>query len=182
MVRKSLLSLRSLTLLSIAGSVLLVAACNPLREISNIQVTVTSESEVQGAGPFSGIFQDPISFNMSEQQEFENSDATRDNLESSSLRSFTLRIKDEEEGQDLSFLEKVEVHIDTDDEDRTLIAEYDEFTEGDVSVTFHVFDDKDLTPYFTAEEATIETTSEGSPPEETKTLEAEMVFDINYLL
>lgn len=160
---------------------LALAACNPLQEISNISVTVTSETEVQGTFVDLSAFYGFGSFDITQSESFQNSDATRDNLESSSLDSFTLRVKDPE-SQDLDFIDRMYVYIDAEGEDKELIAWYDDFEPDQREASFNVVDDVDLTDHFRQEEAEIVTEAEGSPPQETTTLEAEMVFNINYFL
>ena len=170
------------TLSACALPLLILAACNPLREISNISVSVTSETEVQGTIVEMPAFPGFEGFDISQTETFQNSDATRDNLESSSLDSFTLRVTEDSQGQSLGFIDEMKVFINAEGQDEQLIAWYDEFEEGQREASFNVVDDVDLTDYFRQDEAEIVTETTSSAPQQNTTLEAEMVFDINFLL
>ncbi|MCH8553294.1 MAG: hypothetical protein LAT62_15250 [Natronospirillum sp.] len=162
---------------------LLLVACNAARELTNISVTIISEEEVQGSGglPLGDLLGGFGSFDVTESENFQNSDATRNNLESSSLASFTLRVTDPDQ-QDLDFIDEMKVFIDANGEEKSLIAWYDDFESDQREATFNRVEDVDLTDYLRAEEAEIVTETEGSPPQFDTTLEVEMVLDINFLL
>lgn len=161
-----------------------LGACDALDDLDNFDVSVKSQTTIQGASPldmllgefpaFSGL----SSFDLSQNATFQNKEYGPDDVDSVHLEALKLRTVDPT-GQDLAFLGTVVFHIETAGLPRIEIARQETFPSGQTEVAFSVTD-VDLKPYVLAKEATVttEVTDSQRPPQDT-VLEVEATFDVD---
>ena len=166
------------SLLILLASLMLVG-CDSFRTIN---VEVTSEATISGGGPLlsslNGLgFGEFASFDISNSVEFENNDATRNNIGDSYVTEFTLKVVDPDE-QTLKFIESLEVFI-GDGDNPTRVAYLDDDQDTDVTeLSLRVYSDREIGQYLRAEKTKVTVEAKGQPPGEDTTIEATMGFRI----
>lgn len=163
-----------------------LSACDSL---TTVIVDVESETTVQGdpspikidLGPFT--FDNFVSFDVSSSQEFENNNASKNNIGESYLTGFTLEVTDPD-GQTLDFINSMKVYIsDGDSETKIEIARIEEGTNTDVRLLYlDVFDDSEIGKYLRADKTKITVEANGNSPRNDTTIEAVATFKIKLKL
>lgn len=158
---------------------LMLGGCDSFRTIN---MEVTSESTVSDGGLLGSSwtalgFGDFASFDVSSSAEFENNDATKNNIGDSYVTQFKLRVVDPD-GQTLKFIESMEVFVgDGDNETRVAFLDDDQDT-GVTELSLRVYDDREIGQYLRADKTKVTVKASGQPPEVDTTIEATMGFRI----
>ena len=161
-----------------------LSACDSL---TTVIVDVESETTVRGTilGLDSTIlgFDNFVSFDVSSSQEFENNDATKNNIGESYLTGFTLEVI-APDGQTLDFIKSMNVYIsDGDGETRIEIARIEEGTNTNVKLLYlDVFGDSEIGKYLRADKTKITVEANGNSPQNDTTIEAVATFKIKLKL
>ena len=167
--------MKKITMLAL---VFLLMACDSL---TTIYVDVESETTVK-KGLLGGVlsafgFTEFVSFDVSGSAEFENNDATRDNIGSSYLTGFTLEVVDSGD-QTLSFIHGMEIFI-GDGETRTRVAYIGDEQDTDVRFIYlDIVEGAEIGQYLRSEKTKISVEANGSPPSEDTTINATASFKI----
>ncbi|MCH8532126.1 MAG: hypothetical protein LAT65_14850 [Saccharospirillum sp.] len=166
------------SLLILLASLMLVG-CDSFRTIN---VEVTSEATISGGGPLlsslNGLgFGEFASFDISNSVEFENNDATRNNIGDSYVTEFTLKVVDPD-GQTLDFIDTMQVFIgDGDIETEVAYLDGDENTDvTELSLT--IVEGAEIGQYLRSDKTKVTVKASGQPPENDTTIEATMGFRI----
>ena len=166
------------SLLILLASLMLVG-CDSFRTIN---VEVTSEATISGGGPLlsslNGLgFGEFASFDISNSVEFENNDATRNNIGDSYVTEFTLKVVDPD-GQTLDFIDTMQVFIgDGDIETEVAYLDGDENTDvTELSLT--IVEGAEIGQYLRSDKTRVTVKATGRPPENDTTIEATMGFRI----
>ncbi|MBU2863530.1 hypothetical protein KO489_06720 [Reinekea forsetii] len=161
-----------------------LSACDSL---TTVIVDVESETTVRGTilGLDSTVlgFDNFVSFDVSSSQEFENNNASKNNIGESYLTGFTLEVTDPD-GQNLDFINSMKVYIsDGDSETKIEIARIEEGTNTDVRLLYlDVFDDSEIGKYLRADKTKITVEANGNSPQKDTTIEAVATFKIKLKL
>ena len=163
----------------------LVTACDSLR---TIYVDVTSKTTVDTLPLNSTVFQ-PLgfdnfaSFDVSSSAEFENSDASKHNIDESYVTGFVLEVTAPDDAT-LEFIDDLEVFIGQGDSDqRTRVAYLPDNTDTNVATLYlSVYDDRDISQYLRAESTVIEVDAKGRTPDQKTTIQATMTFAVKLQL
>jgi hypothetical protein len=165
---------------AIVALMFFLSACDSL---TTVFVDVESETTVQGglvAEAFAAFgFNNFVSFDVSSSSEFENNDATRDNIGESYLTGFTLEVIDPDE-QTLNFISTMNVFIGDGESDTKIeIARIEEDTNTDVILLYlDVFDNSEIGKYLRSEKTEITVEASGNQPPQNTTIKATATFKI----
>lgn len=178
-------------LVAVAGFAL--SGCDQvIDQLTQIEVTATSESEVQGSpigsslGPidFGGDF---ANFDITQTTAFEDNGIGRSDIGDSYVTRFELEVTSEED-DDLSFIDGMEVYFDDDDQhdpnndSETLVAYIesgDEPTDGQRTISLTVEDESDIGHFLRQQTLYVHVDASGNPPPDDVTIEAEMDVLVN---
>lgn len=94
------------------------------------------------------------------------------------LQSLALTITSPATGQDFTFLEGVQFFVEADGLEKRKVARGGPFAQGPTTVSLMVLD-VDLAPYATAPSMTFTTTARGQKPQNTTTIEAKIILDVD---
>lgn len=163
---------------------LFLTACD---QIGKVEVTATSNTEVQGSGlpvflDFGGDF---TSFDITQTSAFENNGIHRSNIGDSYVTRFQLTVTSEQD-DDLNFIDGMSVFFDYDDnpnnDNETLVAYIesgDEPVEGQRSILLSVEDEADIGDYLRRQDLFVRVKSSGHPPSDDVSLSAKMDILVN---
>ena len=185
---------RAFAYLMVLSSVLL-AGCDALDRLSKVEVTATSETEVEGniAGQTLGVFDfggDFVSFDITQTSAFENNNIGRNNIGESYVTRFYLEVISEE-NDDLAFIDGMEVYFDDDDKhddpdnDSGLIEAQVAFIESGnepeqeqrtLSLTLT---DQNIGQFLRNKDLYVHVDASGNPPADNVTIRAEMDVLVN---
>lgn len=124
------------------------------------------------AGTFG--FGDFVSMDITASQELQNQGVGPGDIRDVRLTLLSLSVP---EGQDLSFLDSVDVYVEAPGLDAVLIASQDAFPEGEPVVDLDL-EDVDLTDYAVSQSMTLSTEVSGSRPSEDTTVTAAYALDV----
>ncbi|MFC3701203.1 hypothetical protein ACFOND_06060 [Reinekea marina] len=161
-----------------------LSSCDSL---TTVIVDVESETTVQKSSLFNTFtalgFENFVSFDVSSSQEFENNNASKNNIGESYLTGFTLEVTDPD-GQTLEFISSMKVYISDGESDTKIeIARIEDGTNTDVRLLYlDVFADSEIGKYLRAEKTKITVEAQGEPPQENTTIEAVATFKIKLKL
>lgn len=158
---------------------MLLNACSSL---DNIEFMQKASAIVPGSTVLDNLtgslgFDGFNSIGSSYQQTLSNEDIDPSKVDYVKIKSFSLEVTDPL-GQDLSFFDSFEVHIQADGLDKVLIANLSSFPNGETKVNLEI-PDINLKPYLSQDNMTITTEVDGQKPAEDTTIEASTVFDID---
>lgn len=149
-------------------------------EVLQFPVETSAQTSIEG-DPLGGLlgtigFPDLATFDISETDEFENQGVNKEDIESVTLTSLSLKVVSPE-GQDLSFFESIEFYVESGGLEKVRIAHLESFPEGVSEVQF-LIDDVELRDYVAAESMAVTTDVTASAPAQDTTLEAHIAFEV----
>lgn len=160
-------------------------------KLGKIEVTASSETEVQGdptgigALGYLGFGGDFASFDITQTSAFENNGIHRSNIGDSYVTRFYLEVISEQD-DDLSFINGMSVYFDYDDDpnnnNETLVAYIesgDEPTDGQRSISLTVEDEADVGDYLRQQDMYVHVQASGNPPPDDVSILAEMDILVN---
>lgn len=156
-----------------------LASCD---QLNRINVDIEAEKDVDSVGGLGSLlntfgFDDFVSFDVSSSAEFENNDATRDNIGESYVSMFHLEVLSPD-GQTLSFIDGMEVYV-GDGDTRTRVAFIEDGFDTDAANFYlTVADGRDIGQYLRAESTTVEVEASGTPPDVDTRIKATIRFSI----
>lgn len=167
----------------LALAMALTAANCGLEDLTKIDVTIKSTTEVEGASPLENLisqfgFGGFLDMDIANSQEFKNQGIKKEHIDSIQMRSLTLRITQPATGQDFTFLEHLEFYVEAEGQERKLAADGGPFEAGEKSISMTV-KTLDLAPYATAPAMNLATEADGRRPGEDTTIEATVIFDVD---
>ena len=147
-----------------------------------IDVSESATAEIPGSGPLGDVtnlvgdlgFGGFAEMNIVESEELANQGISPGDIEEASLSAFSLTVEAPTDG-DLSFIESMDVFVESPDLPKELVASQTAFDAN--SVTFDLVA-LDLTSYIVSESLTITTDVSGTPPEEDTTIRADIVLTV----
>jgi len=168
-----------------------LAGCDALDRLGKVEVTATSETEVQGdptgvgALGYLGFGSDFASFDITQTSAFENNGIHRSNIGDSYVTRFYLEVTSEQD-DDLSFIDSMSVYFDSDDDpnnnNETRVAYIEagnEPKEGQRSISLTVKDESDIGDYLRQQDMYVHVQASGNPPPDDVSIRAEMDVLVN---
>jgi len=150
-------------------------------KIATIEFSESSQAEVPGGGPLGALFSELgfdgfMDMSISESEELANQGVAPGDISSAEITNFTLSVLDPE-GEDLSFINSLEIWVETEGIDPVMVASQTAFPEGSSSVEFNL-EKVDIVAFVVSEKMTITTEVDGGLPAEDTTLEAVVDFAV----
>lgn len=150
--------------------------------VDNIKVTESGSSTIEGNSELAVLpdlgFSSLQSIDISNNETFKSEGADVDDIDSAKLDSLTITITSPTSGQDLTFIESVKFYASTPDTTKVLIAQGGPFEAGLTEVGLDV-EDVELKQYAAAKTLQITTEVTGHAPENTTTIKATVVLDVD---
>lgn len=153
-------------------------------QLTTVMVDVESESTVQGGSLLGNTFvtlgfDNYTSFDVSSSSEFQNNDATKNNIGESYVTAFKLEVMSPE-GATLNFIEEMQIYINDADAsgDGTLVASIDANTDTNVEVLYFDTYDYEIGQYLRADSTEVTVKAKGDEPNQDTEIRATMTFKI----
>lgn len=151
--------------------------------VDNFTITESSTTTIEGATLLEQLVGDLgfggfLNMDVSQNEELKNQGVERNQIDSVFVQSLTLTITDPPDGQDFTFIESLAFYVEAPGLDRKLIASGGPFEAGLKTVGMNV-ENVDLADYAAAESMDITTEVDGRRPDNTTTIRADIVLDVD---